>query len=54
LAAQVAARNELGAAFAALGIGLNSLLTAILVPMLVRLWQEEYRKAKLCKRATTT
>jgi len=37
-AAQVAARNELGAAFAALGIGLNGLLTAILVPMLVRLW----------------
>jgi hypothetical protein len=31
-AAQVAARNELGAAFAALGIGLNGLLTAILVP----------------------
>jgi putative effector of murein hydrolase len=37
-AAQVAARNELGAAFAALGIGLNGLLTAILVPILVRLW----------------
>jgi putative effector of murein hydrolase len=37
-AAQVAARNELGAAFAALGIGLNGLLTAILVPGLVRLW----------------
>jgi putative effector of murein hydrolase len=37
-AAQVAARNELGAAFAALGIGLNGLLTAILVPVLVRLW----------------
>jgi putative effector of murein hydrolase len=37
-AAQVAARNELGAAFAALGIGLNGLLTAILVPVLVGLW----------------
>jgi putative effector of murein hydrolase len=37
-AAQVAARNELGAAFAALGIGLNGLLTAILAPLLVRLW----------------
>jgi putative effector of murein hydrolase len=37
-AAQVAARNELGAAFAALGISLNGLLTAILVPVLVRLW----------------
>jgi putative effector of murein hydrolase len=37
-AAQVAARNELAAAFAALGIGLNGLLTAILAPMLVRLW----------------
>jgi putative effector of murein hydrolase len=37
-AAQVAARNELGAAFAALGIGLNGLLSAILVPVLVRLW----------------
>ena len=37
-ATQVAARNELGAAFAALGIGLNGLLTAILVPVLVRLW----------------
>jgi putative effector of murein hydrolase len=37
-AAQVAARNELGAAFAALGIGLNGLLTAILVPVLARLW----------------
>jgi len=40
-AAQVAARNELGAAFAALGIGLNGLLTAILVPVLVRLWHSE-------------
>jgi len=38
-AAQVASRNELGAAFAALGIGLNGLLTAVLVPLLVWLWQ---------------
>lgn len=37
-AAQVAARNELGAAFAALGIGLNGLLTAILAPVLAGLW----------------
>jgi len=37
-AAEVAARNELGAAFAALGIGLNGLTTAILAPLLVRLW----------------
>ena len=37
-AAQVAARNELGAAFAALAIGLNGLLTAIIAPMIVRLW----------------
>jgi putative effector of murein hydrolase len=37
-AAQVAARNELGAAFAALGIGLNGLLTAVLAPLVVRLW----------------
>lgn len=37
-AAQVAARNELAAAFAALGIGLNGLLTAILAPVLARLW----------------
>ncbi|MGC1522201.1 MAG: LrgB family protein [Steroidobacteraceae bacterium] len=36
-AAQVATRNGLGAAFAALGIGLNGLLTAILIPVLVRL-----------------
>lgn len=35
-AAQVAARNELAAAFAALGIGLNGLLTVILVPAVVR------------------
>lgn len=37
-AAQVAARNELAAAFAALGVGLNGLLTAILAPALVILW----------------
>jgi putative effector of murein hydrolase len=37
-AAEVATRNELGAAFAALGIGLNGLMTAILAPLLVRLW----------------
>jgi putative effector of murein hydrolase len=37
-AAQVASRSELGAAFAALGIGLNGLLTAILAPLLVWLW----------------
>jgi len=37
-AAQVAARDELGAAFAALGIGLNGLLTALLVPLLALLW----------------
>lgn len=37
-AAQVATRNELAAAFAALGIGLNGLLTAILAPMLVTVW----------------
>ncbi|HTJ57265.1 MAG TPA: LrgB family protein [Devosiaceae bacterium] len=33
-AAQVASKDELGAAFAALGIGLNGLLTALLVPLL--------------------
>jgi putative effector of murein hydrolase len=38
-AAQVASRDRLGAAFAALGIGLNGLLTALLVPVLVLLWQ---------------
>lgn len=36
--AQIASRDELGAAFAALGIGLNGLLTAILAPLLVWLW----------------
>ncbi len=35
-AAQVAPRHETAAAFAALGIGLNGLLTALLVPFLVR------------------
>ncbi len=38
-AAQVASRDELGAAFAALGIGLNGLLTALLVPLLALLWR---------------
>jgi len=38
-AAQVASRDESGAAFAALGIGLNGLLTALLVPLLVVLWR---------------
>ena len=37
-AAQVASRDELGAAFAALGIGLNGLLTALVVPFLAMLW----------------
>ena len=37
-AAQSASRDELGAAFAALGIGLNGLLTALLVPLLASLW----------------
>jgi putative effector of murein hydrolase len=37
-AAQVAAHDELGAAFAALGIGLNGLLTGLLVPILALLW----------------
>ncbi len=37
-AAQVASLNELGAAFAALGIGLNGVLTAIVVPVLAMLW----------------
>lgn len=38
-ASQVASLNELGAAFAALGIGLNGLITAILVPLLALLWR---------------
>ena len=37
-AAEVAERNELGAAFAALGVGLNGLLTALLVPLMNLLW----------------
>jgi putative effector of murein hydrolase len=37
-AAQVASGDELGAAFAALGIGLNGLLTAFLAPFLTLLW----------------
>jgi putative effector of murein hydrolase len=37
-AAQVASLNEMGAAFAALGIGLNGVLTAIAVPVLAMLW----------------
>jgi putative effector of murein hydrolase len=37
-AAQVAASDELGAAFAALGIGLNGLLTALVVPLLASFW----------------
>jgi putative effector of murein hydrolase len=38
-AAQVASRNDLGAAFAALGVGLNGLLTALIVPVVVLLWR---------------
>lgn len=37
-AAQVASRDELGAAFAALGIALNGLMTALLVPLLMLIW----------------
>lgn len=37
-AARVAVQNELAAAFAALGIGLNGLLTAIVVPLMAPLW----------------
>ena len=37
-AAQIAALDEVGAAFAALGIGLNGLLTALLVPLLASFW----------------
>lgn len=37
-AAQVAPLSGLAAAFAAIGIGLNGLLTAIVVPVLARLW----------------
>jgi putative effector of murein hydrolase len=38
-AAQVARRGELAAAFAALGIGFNGLITALLGPLLVLLWR---------------
>ena len=38
-AAQVASGGELAAAFAALGIGLNGLLTALLAPVLAALWR---------------
>ncbi len=38
-AAQVAPLHEAAAAFAALGIGLNGLLTALLVPVLVHFWR---------------
>ena len=37
-AAQVAPLNGLAAAFAAIGIGLNGLLTALIVPLLAYLW----------------
>ena len=37
-AANVAARDETGAAFAAIGVGMNGLLTALLVPFFVVLW----------------
>jgi len=30
--------NQQGAAFAALGIGLNGLLTALIVPLLAKFW----------------
>jgi putative effector of murein hydrolase len=38
-AAEVAARNELGAAFAALGIGLNGVLVGIVVPLVAQYWK---------------
>ena len=38
-AAQVAGRNELGAAFAALGIGLNGLIIGLIAPAFVQLWK---------------
>lgn len=37
-AARVAPLHSLAAAFAALGIGLNGMLTAVVVPILARLW----------------
>jgi putative effector of murein hydrolase len=36
--AHVAAQSEVAAAFAAIGIGMNGLLTALLVPLFVTLW----------------
>lgn len=38
-AAQIASRNELGAAFAGLGIALNGLLTALIVPFVMMIWR---------------
>ncbi|MGY4427659.1 putative effector of murein hydrolase [Bradyrhizobium sp. F1.13.1] len=38
-AAQVAERDELGAAFAALGIGLNGVLVGIVVPLVAQYWK---------------
>ncbi|MGY4310841.1 putative effector of murein hydrolase [Bradyrhizobium sp. JR3.5] len=38
-AAQVAARNELGAAFAAVGIGLNGVLIGLVVPLVAQYWK---------------
>lgn len=38
-AAQVAARSELGAAFAAVGIGLNGVLIGLVVPVVAQLWK---------------
>jgi putative effector of murein hydrolase len=37
-AAHVAAQSEVAAAFAAIGIGMNGLFTALLVPLFVALW----------------
>src|SRR3546814_17969036 len=37
-AAQIAPLNGLAAAFAAIGIGLNGLLTALIVPVLASFW----------------
>ena len=39
-AAQVAPLSGLAAAFAALGIGLNGLLTAVFVPLMAILWPQ--------------
>lgn len=38
-AAQIAPLNDLAAAFAAIGIGLNGVLTALIVPLLAQLWR---------------